>query len=45
MKNIIVKMSVAFLEAENIPITLLDWIEPTLEDVFISAVNANHVLG
>jgi hypothetical protein len=27
--------------AENdIPITALEWIEPTLEDVFISAVNA-----
>ena len=28
------------LEANNIPITSLEWIEPTLEDVFISAVNA-----
>jgi ABC-2 type transport system ATP-binding protein len=30
------------LEAANIPITSLEWIEPTLEDVFISAVNAAH---
>jgi ABC-2 type transport system ATP-binding protein len=28
------------LEANNIPITSLEWIAPTLEDVFISAVNA-----
>ena len=30
------------LEANDIPITSLEWIEPTLEDVFISAVNAPH---
>ena len=30
------------LEAEHIPITSLEWIEPTLEDVFISAINAMH---
>ena len=28
------------LEANDIPIASLEWIEPTLEDVFISAVNA-----
>jgi ABC-2 type transport system ATP-binding protein len=28
------------LEINNIPITSLEWIEPTLEDVFISAVSA-----
>jgi ABC-2 type transport system ATP-binding protein len=28
------------LEAADIPITSLEWIEPTLEDVFISAVSA-----
>ncbi len=28
------------LEADNIPITSIEWIEPTLEDVFISAVSA-----
>jgi ABC-2 type transport system ATP-binding protein len=33
------------LEAENVPVTSLEWIEPTLEDVFISAVNAPHVAG
>jgi hypothetical protein len=30
------------LESENIPITSLEWIEPTLEDVFISAVSVTH---
>jgi hypothetical protein len=30
----------AILDAEQIPITSLEWIEPTLEDVFISAVNS-----
>jgi ABC-2 type transport system ATP-binding protein len=30
------------LDAENIPVTSLVWIEPTLEDVFISAVSAPH---
>jgi ABC-2 type transport system ATP-binding protein len=30
------------LEAEDISITSLEWIEPTLEDVFISAVSAAH---
>ncbi len=30
------------LEADNIPVTSLEWIEPTLEDVFISAVNATQ---
>jgi drug efflux transport system ATP-binding protein len=30
------------LDANDIPITSLEWIEPTLEDVFISAVNAPH---
>jgi ABC-2 type transport system ATP-binding protein len=30
------------LEAADVPITSLEWIEPTLEDVFISAVNATH---
>jgi ABC-2 type transport system ATP-binding protein len=29
-----------FLDAHDISITSLEWIEPTLEDVFISAVNA-----
>ena len=28
------------LEANDIPIASLEWIEPTLEDIFISAVNA-----
>lgn len=31
------------LEANSIPITSLEWIEPTLEDVFISAVSAKQV--
>ncbi|HLO30876.1 MAG TPA: ABC transporter ATP-binding protein [Anaerolineales bacterium] len=31
------------LEALGIPITTLEWIEPTLEDVFISAVSAARV--
>ena len=31
-----------FLDARDIPITLLEWIEPTLEDVFISAVNSRN---
>jgi hypothetical protein len=31
------------LEGENIPVASLEWIEPTLEDVFISAVSAPHV--
>jgi drug efflux transport system ATP-binding protein len=31
------------LDKENIPITSLEWIEPTLEDVFISAVNATQL--
>jgi ABC-2 type transport system ATP-binding protein len=30
------------LEANEITISSLEWIEPTLEDVFISAVNAPH---
>jgi hypothetical protein len=30
------------LEAAGIPVTSLEWIEPTLEDVFISAVNATR---
>ena len=30
----------SLLEAEKIPVTAIDWIAPTLEDVFISAVNA-----
>jgi ABC-2 type transport system ATP-binding protein len=30
------------LETENIPILSLEWIEPTLEDVFISAVRAGN---
>jgi hypothetical protein len=30
------------LEAADILITSLEWIEPTLEDVFISAVSATH---
>ncbi len=30
------------LEANNISIISLQWIEPTLEDVFISAVSARH---
>ena len=30
------------LEAADIPITSLEWIEPTLEDVFISAVSATR---
>lgn len=33
------------LEATNIPITKLEWIEPTLEDVFISAISAAHPAG
>ena len=32
------------LEAEGIPVTSLEWIEPTLEDVFISAVNRQHLI-
>jgi ABC-2 type transport system ATP-binding protein len=28
------------LEAQDIPVTSLEWIEPTLEDVFISAIHA-----
>ncbi len=32
------------LTQENIPVTSLEWIEPTLEDVFISAVNATQPL-
>lgn len=31
------------LEAHQIPVTSLEWIEPTLEDVFISAVGATAV--
>lgn len=31
------------LEAMNIPITSLEWIEPTLEDVFISAISTTHL--
>jgi drug efflux transport system ATP-binding protein len=30
------------LDQENIPITSVEWIEPTLEDVFISAVNTTQ---
>jgi len=30
----------SLLEAEKIPVTGIEWIAPTLEDVFISAVNA-----
>ena len=30
------------LESADIPITSLEWIEPTLEDVFISAVSVTH---
>jgi ABC-2 type transport system ATP-binding protein len=30
----------ALLEAENIHVTAIEWIAPTLEDVFISSVNA-----
>ena len=30
----------ALLEAENIEVTAIEWIAPTLEDVFISSVNA-----
>lgn len=33
------------LEVAEIPITSLGWIEPTLEDVFISAVNATRAVG
>jgi hypothetical protein len=33
------------LEATEIPITSLEWIEPTLEDVFISAISATHPAG
>jgi hypothetical protein len=33
------------MEAVDIPITSLEWIEPTLEDVFISAVSATHAAG
>jgi hypothetical protein len=32
------------LEAADIPVTSLEWIEPTLEDVFISAVNRQHLI-
>lgn len=31
------------LDAEEIPINSLEWIEPTLEDVFISAVSARYI--
>lgn len=31
------------LEVNGIPVTSLEWIEPTLEDVFISAVSATHL--
>ncbi len=31
-----------FLDARDVPITSLEWIEPTLEDVFISAVNSRN---
>ncbi len=30
------------LEAAGVPVRSMEWIEPTLEDVFISAVNAPH---
>jgi ABC-2 type transport system ATP-binding protein len=30
------------LAAENVPLTALEWIEPTLEDVFISSVSTPH---
>jgi hypothetical protein len=30
------------LEVADIPITSLEWIEPTLEDVFISAISTTH---
>ena len=30
------------LEAADIPVTSLEWIEPTLEDVFISAIRTAH---
>jgi ABC-2 type transport system ATP-binding protein len=33
------------LDDADIPITSLEWIEPTLEDVFISAVSATHPAG
>jgi ABC-2 type transport system ATP-binding protein len=33
----------SLLEAEKIHVTAIDWIAPTLEDVFISAVNAPRV--
>jgi ABC-2 type transport system ATP-binding protein len=33
------------LDTANIPVTSLEWIEPTLEDVFISAINATHFAG
>ena len=33
------------LEEADIPITSLEWIEPTLEDVFISAVSASRAGG
>ena len=33
------------LETANIPITSLEWIEPTLEDVFISAVSSPQATG
>ena len=33
------------LEAADIPITSLEWIEPTLEDVFISAVSTSRPSG
>jgi ABC-2 type transport system ATP-binding protein len=33
------------LETADISITSLEWIEPTLEDVFISAISATHPAG
>ena len=33
------------LETAHIPITSLEWIEPTLEDVFISAVSSSRASG
>jgi ABC-2 type transport system ATP-binding protein len=33
----------AVLEAEHIQVTAIEWIAPTLEDVFISAVNSSKV--
>ena len=33
------------LEAEGVPVTRIDWIVPTLEDVFISTVRASGGRG